>query len=467
MSREKDLIKNTAVLSISKLVAQLISFCVLPLYTVLLTTEDYGTVDLINTIVFFCIPIVGLQIDSGVFRHLIPIRDDEEKIKQLISTAFFTNLIQSIVYMLIFISIRSLFNIELKDYLATNVVLAIFSSTCLQILRGIGHNSMYALADAIQVVSAVTLNVVFVAVLKMGPQGLLLGTLISHIIVVIVVIILMRISKYISFKYVSASVFKSVISYSIPLIPNSISWWVIGISDRLVVSGLISVAANGIYAIANKFSLLYIAVFNVFNLNWIESATLHINDDDRDGYLSEIIDTMITFFTYLCYGIIGVIPFVFFMFDQSYSEAYNHIPILMLASLFQVIVGLYSVVFVAKKKTKVIAVTSMEAAVVNVTINLLLVNQIGIYSASISTLIAYMFLFVSRLIYIDKEVNISINKRSILIEIVLGAILLFTYYRRDHFLSGCALIVLIVLAIWANYGKLKKIFMLKRDVKHE
>ena len=49
MNREKTLLKNTAIITIGKICTQAITFFLLPLYTSILSTEEYGTVDLLNT----------------------------------------------------------------------------------------------------------------------------------------------------------------------------------------------------------------------------------------------------------------------------------------------------------------------------------------------------------------------------------------------------------------------------------
>ena len=87
-----------------------------------------------------------------------------------------------------------------------------------------------------------------------------------------------------------------MISYSLPLVPNQLSWWVVGASDRIVISNFISVAMNGVYSVANKFSSMYITFYNIFNLAWTESCAVYINDEDCNQYLSEVIETMFTLF---------------------------------------------------------------------------------------------------------------------------------------------------------------------------
>ena len=81
MSKEKQLFKNTAIVSLGKICTQLITFFLLPLYTYILTAEEYGIVDLLNNLVSLLIPIVILQIDQGVFRYLLDCRGQEEKEK--------------------------------------------------------------------------------------------------------------------------------------------------------------------------------------------------------------------------------------------------------------------------------------------------------------------------------------------------------------------------------------------------
>ena len=77
MSKEKQLMKNTAIITIGKVCTQMISFFLLPLYTAIFTTDEYGIVDLFNTIVACILPIVTLQIEQGLFRFLIDTRDDD------------------------------------------------------------------------------------------------------------------------------------------------------------------------------------------------------------------------------------------------------------------------------------------------------------------------------------------------------------------------------------------------------
>lgn len=82
MNREKVLIKNTVIITIGKVCTQMISFFLLPIYTAILSTEEYGVVDLMNTLVSLLLPIITLQIEQALFRFLVDNRNNLEEKKK-------------------------------------------------------------------------------------------------------------------------------------------------------------------------------------------------------------------------------------------------------------------------------------------------------------------------------------------------------------------------------------------------
>ena len=76
MSRKTELAKNTAILTVGKLCTQCISFFLLPLYTAILSTEEYGTFDLLVTYSTLLLPLVNWQLDQGLFRFMLDYSKD-------------------------------------------------------------------------------------------------------------------------------------------------------------------------------------------------------------------------------------------------------------------------------------------------------------------------------------------------------------------------------------------------------
>ena len=156
------------------------------------------------------------------------------------------------------------------------------------------------------------------------------STLSAQIVTLIYLIFSSKCCEYISPKNIHLSIFKSVGTYSIPLIPNNLAWWVVNASDRTIIAHFLTTAANGIYSVANKFPNVFISFYNILNLSWTETVSLHYGDEDRDEFLTETMTSLFKLFAAACFGIVACMPFVFpIMVNLNYSAAYNQSLILM------------------------------------------------------------------------------------------------------------------------------------------
>jgi len=458
MSKEKQLIKNTGIITIGKVCTQMISFFLLPLYTSIFTTTEYGIVDLFNTIIACVLPILTLQIEQALFRFLIDSRDDETGKRKLISSTAGLFLIQTILYTAIFLIIQPFIHNQYKYFLLINVIANMLSSLMLQVARGLGYNKEYSIGSAIVASFTVILNVVFIVLFKLRVEGMFLATFIANTLAGLYILFANKIYKYIDLKQFNFKIIKSMLKYSVLLIPNAISWWIINVSDRAIISSLISVGANGIYAAANKFSGMYINAYNIFNIAWTESATVNIEEKDRDEYFTNVINTGFKVFACFALIIIAVTAFIFpLLINSKFSEAYNQIPLLMLSSLFNVGVGLVSVIYVAKKRSFDISKTSVFAAIINIVVNVLLIKHIGLYAASISTIVAYLTMFIYRAIDSKKYVNFKLDIKMMIILTLAFSIMFVSYYINIFPINIITLVLVIIFAITYNKNSFIKI----------
>lgn len=463
MSKGKDLAKNTAIVSIGKICTQLITFFLLPVYTAVLSNEEYGVVDLLNTLTSLLLPIATLQIEQGVFRYLIDCKENKEKQTTLITTIIRFMIIQLIICIIIFLCASPFIHNEYKYFLMANLVMGMFSTILLQICRGLGDNPTYAIGSFITGALTAVLNVIFIVSFHWGAYGMLGATAISNLLCSVYIFMKKKIYKYIKPKQYDKTTLKEIIKYSVPLIPNMISWWIVSASDRTIISAVIGIAQNGIYSAANKFSGVFTTLYSVFNLTWTESASININSEDRDEFFSKILDFVIRFFGCLCLGTIAVMPFVFnVLINEKFAEAYYQIPILILGSVFNILVSFIGSIYVAKKLTKEIAKTSVIAAIINIAINIVLIKSIGLYAASISTVIAYVLMFIYRWIDVKKYVKFNVNKILMFVLIIMYGVTIFTYYLRSLVISA---VVLGVVAIFAIIANINSVTYLKQIVK--
>lgn len=451
MSKGRKLAKNTAIISFGKICTQIISYLLLPLYTAYLTTSEYGTVDLINTLVSLFVPIITFELDQGIFRFLIDCRNDEKETSKLISTTIFFIITQSAILAIIYIFIVQFITNEYKYYLLAYLIVNSLLGILLNICRGIGDNKQYTIASFINGILTVLLNVYLIAFIHLGARGMLLANILGQNIGIIYIFIAKKMYRYINIKNYDKNLIKKLLKFSFPLVPNALSWWIVNISDRLIISGILGISQNGIYSIANKFPNLISTFFGFFNLAWTESAAENYKEKDKDIFYTNVFNKTIEIFGSACILIITLMPFVFnVLINEQYKEAYNQIPILMFGSLFNTLVIFLGSIYIANKKTKEIAKTTTIAAIINIVIHLLLINYIGLYAASVSTLIAWLSMFIYRYIDAKKYVNIKMNYKIFISMILLMVISTITYYINNNMINLIILLITLVYAIAIN-----------------
>lgn len=338
----------------------------------------------------------------------------------------------------------------------------------MQISRGLGDNKTYAVGSFITVLSTIIFNILFLVVIKLGANGMLLATMSGQVVASIYYFISLKLYKYIKMNFYKKETLKKLLKYSIPLIPNAISWWVFGSSDRVIVTSILGVDQNGILAVSLKFSSVMIAFYNIFNVSWTESIAISINDKDIDKYFNKMFDIVLRLFVGIALGIIACMPFVFpIMINEKYMAGYGLVPVSIIASLFYVVVGLVSVIYVAKKNTKAIANTSIFSAIINIVVHLALIEFVGLYAAVISTFVAYFAMSIFRIIDIKKKYfAIQLHKKEIIVSVIAFAIVCMSYYINNLYINIISLIFAILFVYLINKDSIKTIInMVNKKIK--
>ena len=459
MSKGKELAKNTAIMLFGKIFTQFLSFLLLPLYTHLISKSDYGTVDLISTYVNIMVPVSTIQLEMAAFRYLIDARNDGVKQSEILRTTF-----RDVVIRIMLIAVPYLIVVQFVDFnykyiaLACGIAVA-FSNLLLQIARGLGKNLVYTIGSVLAGAITIASNLIMICGLGMGAESILISMSLANIICAIFLFFKLGVYRKIKGAAASREMTKSMLKYSWPLVPNGISWWLISSSDRTIVSAILGVAQNGVYAVACKFPSIVSGFISVFSYSWTESASLYINDDDRDQYFSNIAGNALRIFSSIGICVIAGLPLVFnIVVGEEYREAYNYIPIAVLAVVFNSMVLVYSAVYVAKKLTKKVAATSISSAVINIVVDLALINFIGLYAAVLSTAIAYFVMAVYRHFDVRKYVRIKYKIGDILIAAGSMATVMIIYYIQNPIGYIIGVGVAVICALFQNRAILLKLF---------
>lgn len=421
MSNAKKLVKNTMILSLGTILPKVATFITLPIYTRYLTKSEYGIYDLILTLVSLLIPIITLQIQNAVFRNLVTEKDEDNK-KKIISTGFIFTLIVSIILLVLYTIFFRELSILTRILIALYFILDILNQMTLQISRGLGKTKNYSINTVITAFLNLFLIIPLLIKMKLGLNGVLLSVIIAQFIAFLYLTITIHAFKYIKLKKIEKKVLKELLKYSIPLVPNHISWWLLNSSDKIIITTILGIENNAVYAASSKIPHIYIIMYQAFALAWQESASQSSEGDieETTKYYTNIFKSLLKLLSGGIILLISATPILFkLLLNDSYVGAYYQIPILYIAMFFYSLSDFYSGIYVAIKKTKMIAKTAFIAAIINLVIDIALIKFIGLYAASISTLIAYLIITLYRGIELKKYYKIRYNYKQILLYMIL------------------------------------------------
>lgn len=467
MNREKALAKNTFIIAIGTFLPKFSSIITLPIITGGLTKAEMGTYDLISTLVSLFLPVATLQIQSAAFRFLIDVREDEKETKRII-----TNIIS-------FILPTSLIALTILYLCLGNVSLVIRWLICLyffsdilmlstqQIVRGLSNNKLYSASSVTISFSNMLLIVLTISVGKQGLVGVLASITIATTIGLILLLVKGHILSRIDLSLLSRKNLLEMLSYSWPMIPNSLSNWVLSFSDRAVLTAFMGLEANAIYSVANKIPALFTTVQGTFVFAWQENASLASKDSDADTYYAEMFDSIFGILVGIMALLIAATPILFWLLIRGdYKEAYYQMPILFMGMLFSSMASFIGGIYVAHKKTRSVGVTTILAAACNLVIDLVFVHKIGIFAASISTLVSYVFLTIYRMVDVQKFQKVKFNTGRFCLLIALLVLMCAICWIDTVALNVLNIILGCIIAVVVNRKIMKSILLtLKNKMK--
>lgn len=465
-NRSKELLKNTIIIFAGKFSTQFLNFLLLPIFTNFLANEEYGTIDLIITYLTLLVPIVTLQIESGTFRFLIDNRNNRNKCCDILKSSFKIILKAFLFILCLSVVLLCFYRSKLLLISVACIFAMIISNYFLQVARGFGKNNHYSICSIIIGVSNIIFNYIFIIKMHVGGIGILYSTFISNSIGILYLIFMLDFIRMYVEGNNDVKLQKQIISFSWPLVPNTISWWLINTSDRTIVTIFLGAGANGIYAISTKFSSIISSLITIFSLSWTESASLHINDNDVSIFFSKINDSILRISSSICLFLLSFMPIIFTIFiGPDYYEAYKYIPINIIASFFSCFVSIYSSIYIAKKMTKKVASTSFMAASINIVVDLLLIRYVGLFAASISSAVAYIIMSLYRAYDLRKYVKIKYDVKLLIFIVIDFLIVILLYYLNNKYLNYISIIISIISIVYMNMYFIKiainKIFQKK------
>ena len=450
---KKELLKNTLIIGIGRISTQFMALFLIPLYTMFLSTSEYGLGDLVITYAALALPLLTLSLEQGAFRLLVDARNNDTQKTNIISFVFKVMSLLLLPLTAVVLAVGYFTQLPIIGVALLYIVSAILLNVHLWLARGLGGSVKYSIGSIATGVTSLILSILFVGSLGWGVTGMLTALSIGNLVGMTYLYIALKIGKYIQFRNKDRQTNKELLGYSLPLIPNTISWWLINAADRTIITMMLGISMVGVYAVSVKFPAILIGLFSIFWISWHESASLHIDHKDRNEFFSKVTNTSIVLFGTIGLLILAGLSVAFkYIVGNEFSEAYIYIPILMLGALSHSIITLYGSIYAAKKKTKQILYTTLSAAAINIIVILSLINIIGLYAAAIASVVAYLALAIYRHIDIRKFVTITIDKKRVVLLALLAIPVVALYYINLPYLNILSCLIVALGGLSLNRG---------------
>ncbi len=467
------LISNTAIIAMGTLGSKVLVYLLVRFYTEILTRQEYSIASNIADIATLLIPVISLGIGEAVFRFAM---DKNYREEEIFTLGFVAIAIGSAALPIIFLVF---FNIDyFKNYVFLIIFYIIASSlhtVASQFIRAKAYFKLYAIQGIINTLLVIGLNILFLLPLKMGVVGYVLSTAVADILSTAFIFIVAKLWKYFAFSRIKKETLKNMLSYSLPLIPTTICWWVTNVSDRYMITFMKGDLVNGAYSAAYKIPTLLMVLIGIFNSAWKYSAVDDKNDGNDGGrFFSNVYKTFLA----MVFGVSAIIiafakPLSAIMFSEEFRSAWIYIPALTAALLFSSLSSFTGTVFVIEKKSKYSLITSLVAAILNIILNFILIplfdkENTAAMGAALATLISYIVMFILRLYFSSKLLKYSPQIILTLVNsiIILLMALAMTFEVKGYIIFEALGIALLVLVNAKSLVKTAKKLLYERSSKH-
>ena len=467
MSRYKKLLSNTLILSIGTFSSKLLVYFLMPLYTALLSKEQYGTADLITNAANFLIPFCCIGITHAVFRFAA---DSEEDARRVFSSGISVLSLSSVAFLalsplLFFVPFLGEFSWLLVVY----VICSNFHTLCAEYIRAKGHTTLFAVQGIVGTALTIGFNLLFLIPMEMGVVGYVLSVAVADAVGTVFLIIAAKLHRDFSAKLVSREKIKEMLKFSLPMMPTTVIWWITNVSDRYIVTYLKGSGENGLYSAAYKIPTLITLVATVFIEAWQFSAISDSKDgEDRNSFFGEVFERYqaIIFFGCACLIPLSQIA-TRALLDASYYEAWTFIPVLLVATVFSSLTSFMGTIYTVSKRTVMSMVSALFGAVLNIILNILLIPDMGAQGAGIATMISYMAVFLIRAVSSKRYMPFKLGVPKLVLNtaiIIAQAVLMligFEYNLWAQIVLVLALALLnarsVITAVWGILKNFKKI----------
>lgn len=398
-SKYYDLLKNTGILTIGSFSSKILIFFLIPIYTAVLSTEEYGFYDLSYSTIQLLYPILSLNIVDGLLRFVLDKNNDITEVYNICNKFTILSCLLMVGSVIVYSMVGN--NIGVGRYAIYIIIyycLYAYNSFFLQFAKSLDNVKPIAITGIISAVSLFALTYILLRYTGLGLAGFYIANIISQGLAVLYYAISLKTWRYSRVKKnTNKELQKRMVKYSLPLLVTTLCWWANSSSDRYVVTYICGIGVSGLLSVAYKIPNIISVITGVFTQAWQISAIKEYDSKENDDFY---LNTFFYLNMLVCIVVSITIPVTkivaIILFDNSYYDAWKFIPFLLLGTLFNVGSGYLGPILNAGYDVRAVANSGIIGMIINVILNIILTYAIGAQGVTIATAISSFIIYYIR-----------------------------------------------------------------------
>lgn len=465
------LISNTLIFAVGKFASKFMVLLLMPLYTSILSTEEYGVSDLITQTANLLIPIFCIGICDAINRFALDSADKKKVFSTSLCVIFVGSALLGIMSPLL--SLVGFFD-GYVWLICFFVISSNLHSACAQYLRAIGKVGVFAVQGMINTALTIIYNVIFLVAFDMGVTGYVLSVVAADLTVTLGLFVFCKLYRDFSFKAFERQALREMLKFSIPYIPTTLLWLITSVSDRFIVTLFCGEGANGLYSASYKIPTLITIVYGIFIDAWQISSVRDGGEsiEEKEKFFGRVYrDYLAVIIAGASFIVMGSQIFTRILLADSYYESWQFVPILAVATMFSAFSAFMGSVYFVEKQSLFAMLTALAGAIVNIVLNFVMIPKHGAMGAAVATLISYLTVYAIRVIDTKRYVRFNTHNVRLVINtalILLQSMVMLSERRFSNLLSAalfCLIAVINLKGIVASVLKVSSIFLKKQKNK--
>lgn len=471
MKKYKDFLINIGLFTLNSIATKLMAFILMPLYTLYLSTGEYGIMDMSIIVINMLFPLLSICIGDGVLRFMV---EDPKNNKFYVTEGTVVILGGAVLVALCLPALDLHFFGGLGKYKLLFLLSYIFGSFPAyqgSVARGLNQIKLMPVVSICSSMVMAALAFLFIAVMKWGINGYFYSYIVGNAVAIVLYLFVGRHYQYFSFvEWEKKKELRRVLwKYSFPLAPNLLCNTAGTTFSRFIITNMLGISASGMYAAGSKIPNLLNVVQQIVSQAWQISIFQEYKKTDIKLFYETVWKlynaTMLIGCSFL---IVFVSPLASILLQRNFYAAWKLIPILIFAFYLGAVNTFLGTIYEVYMKTKPLLIAACIGAVLCIGLTAVSVPYIKIVGAALAVLLSNLTIFVIRICDTRRLLEIDLGWISLIFSWLIVLIQCLMIWNSSSSLipqSIICFILLLLIQIIHNIPLFKHVLRMKGDFK--